>query len=138
MWRKFWQFLILMYNLVVYGILFFHRSTSLTLLQTERQTDIVCADYFKVIIFWKKQIMKNGSFTNFWFVRSKNWFAIYELLTLNSNSGVGLSSDIWRSRKALKGFSQLELLYHKRNPFIRTVADGRNFLKILMILIENR
>ena len=52
-----------MYNDIVYRILFTH----LTL-----QTDIVCADYFKVIIFWKKQFVKNESFTNFWFVGSRN------------------------------------------------------------------
>ena len=39
---------------------------------TDRQTNIVCADYLKVIILRKKQFVKNGSFTNFWFVGSRN------------------------------------------------------------------
>ena len=34
------------------------------------EADIICADYFKVTIFWKKQFVKNGNFTNFWFVGS--------------------------------------------------------------------
>ena len=36
------------------------------------EADIVCADHFKVTIFWKKQFVKNGSFTNFWLVGSRN------------------------------------------------------------------
>ena len=40
--------------------------------QTDRQTDISCADYFNVIIFRKKRFVKNGSFTNFWFMASRN------------------------------------------------------------------
>ena len=60
------------YN-IVYGILFFYRSVSLIYLYTYRQAaDIVCADYFKVTVFWKKKFVKNGSFTNFWFVGSRN------------------------------------------------------------------
>ena len=49
-------------------------------------TDIVCADYFKVIIFWEKLFMKNGSFTDFWFVRLRNRFMIHKSQTLNSSS----------------------------------------------------
>ena len=45
---------------------------------------------------------------------------------------VGLSSDIWPSRKALKGNLQnihmmLDLLYHKGNPLITAVVDGSIF-----------
>ena len=45
---------------------------------------------------------------------------------------VGLSSDIWPSRKALKGNLQnihmmLDLLYHKSNPLITAVVDGSIF-----------
>ena len=64
------------------------------------QTDIVCAGYCKVIIFRKKQFVKNKSFTNFWFVRSRNWFVIHELQTLNSISAYWetvtlISFDFW-------------------------------------------
>ena len=47
---------------------------------------------------------------------------------------VDLSSNIWRSRKALKGLLQniylmLELSYHKHNPLITTVVYKSTFLK---------
>ena len=32
--------------------------------------------------------MKNGSFTNFWFDGSRNWFMIHESWTFNSNSAL--------------------------------------------------
>ena len=35
------------------------------------QTDITCANYFKVM-FWEKRFAKNGSFTNFWLMGSRN------------------------------------------------------------------
>ena len=54
----------------------------------QRQTDIVCADYFKVVIFWKKQFVKNGNFTDFRFLESKNWFVIHKSQTLRSNSAI--------------------------------------------------
>ena len=37
-----------------------------------RPTDMACADYFEIIIFWKKQFVKNGRFTSFLFVGSRN------------------------------------------------------------------
>ena len=43
--------------------------TLLTLLTLDRYTGIVCADYYKVIIFWEKQFMKNGSFKNFCWIK---------------------------------------------------------------------
>ena len=55
--------------------------THLTL-DIARQVDIACFDYFKVTIFWKRQFVKNRSFTKFWFVGSKNWFVIHESWTL--------------------------------------------------------
>ena len=66
-----------------YGFFFFHWSILLSLLLTNRQTDIEYADYFKVIKFQKKPSMKNGSFR---FVGSRNWFVIHESRTLNSYS----------------------------------------------------
>ena len=47
---------------------------------------------------------------------------------------VGLSLDIWCSRKALKGLLQniylrLELLHHKHNLLIATVVDDSIFQK---------
>ena len=59
---------------------------SITHLTLDRQTDIVCFDYFKVIIFWENQFVKNGSFTNFWLVGSRNCLMIHESRTLNSHS----------------------------------------------------
>ena len=32
---------------------------------TDRQADVVCAEYFKLTLFWKKQFVKNESFTKF-------------------------------------------------------------------------
>ena len=55
-------------------------------LQTKRLTDTVCTEPFKVIIFRKKQSMKNASLMNFLFVGSRNWFMIHESQTLNSSS----------------------------------------------------
>ena len=48
------------------------------------------ADYFKVVIFQEKQFEKDGSFINFWFLGSKNWFVIHESWGLNSNSDKSL------------------------------------------------
>ena len=52
--------------------------------------------------------------------------------TVFTASKVGLSLDICPSRKILKRLLQniylmLDLLYHKRNTFIMTVADGSIF-----------
>ena len=44
-----------------------------------------------------------------------------------ANKGVGLSLDIWPPTKAFKCLLQnimLDLLYHKQNPFIKTLLDG--------------
>ena len=66
-----------MYNNVVkisqnIGQDFFLSSINLIQLTLDRQTDITCADYCNVIIFRKKQFLKNKSFTNFWFMGSRN------------------------------------------------------------------
>ena len=49
-----------------------------------------------------------------------------------ASKGVGLSLDIWLSRKALEGLLQnmimmLDLLYHKCNSLITAVLDGSAF-----------
>ena len=49
---------------------FIIQSRSFKSRQTDRQTNIISTDYFESI-FQKKQFMKNGSFTNFWFVGSR-------------------------------------------------------------------
>ena len=56
---------------------------------------------------------------------------------------VGLSSDIWPSRKALKGNLKnihmvLDLLYHKGNPPITAVVDGSIFKKIFKTILERK
>ena len=77
-----------MYNRIVDKILFFHCSTSL--LEYFRQID---RHIINVIIFWKKQYVKNESSTIFWLVESRNWFMIHELQTLNSISGTFVSPE---------------------------------------------
>ena len=58
-----------------------------------------------------------------------------------ANKVVGLSLDIWRSRKAFKGLLQniylSLLLYHKRNPLIMTVVDSSIFFFFLNIYDYN-
>ena len=67
----------------------------------------------------------------------KSWLCIASKLVV-------LSLDIWLSSKAFKRLLQsislmLDLLYHKRNPFITTVADDSNFLKkYLRLLLERK
>ena len=51
-----------------------------------------------------------------------------------TNKGVGLSLDIWSSRKALNCLLQniylmLDLLYYKCNPLVTTAVDGSIFKK---------
>ena len=43
---------------------------------------MVCTDFFEITIFWKKQFVKNWSFTNFWFVgqETDSWFTNHEPL----------------------------------------------------------
>ena len=52
-----------------------------------------------------------------------------------ASRGVGLSLDVWPSRKALKRLFQnicllLDLLYHKRKPLIATAVDGSIFKNV--------
>ena len=47
--------------------------------------DIYFCNDDKVIFKKKKQFAKDGSFTNFWFMGSKNWFINHKSRTLNSN-----------------------------------------------------
>ena len=61
-------------------------SFSLTPWILDREIDIICADYFKLTTFWKKQFLKNVSFTNLWFVGSGKWFLIHKSQLLNSIS----------------------------------------------------
>ena len=42
---------------------------------------MVCADFLKAIIFREKRFVKDGSFTNFWFVE-----LIHKSQSLNSSS----------------------------------------------------
>ena len=53
-----------------------------------RQTNIAYADYFNVIISWKKRFTENWSFTNFCFAGSRSWFVIHESQTLSSYSHI--------------------------------------------------
>ena len=46
---------------------------------------------------WEKQLVKNGSFTNLWFVETRNWFVIHKSRTLNSTSVL-----LWQSYKKSK------------------------------------
>ena len=60
-----------------------------------------------------------------------------------ASKGLGLSSDIWPSRKALKGslqniYLKLDLLYHKGNPLITAVVDDSIFKKILKTILERK
>ena len=60
-----------------------------------------------------------------------------------ASKGLGLSSDIWPSRKALKGSLQniylmLDLLCHKGNPLITAVVDDSIFKKILKTILEKK
>ena len=48
-----------------------HLLNSFVEIQTDRQTNTFCADYFKNM-FWKKQYIKNGSFTIFQFMVSSD------------------------------------------------------------------
>ena len=56
---------------------FINHSLSFYSRHVERH--MACADCFKVIIFWEKQFMKNGTFTNFWFLGPRNWLMIHLL-----------------------------------------------------------
>ena len=58
-----------------------------------------------------------------------------------ASKGAGLSSDIWTSRKALKGYLQniyliLDLLYLKDNLLTTTVVDDNIFKKVFMTIID--
>ena len=60
-----------------------------------------------------------------------------------ASKGVGLSSDVWPSRKALKGslqniYMMLDLLYHKGNPLITAIVDDGIFKKILKTILERK
>ena len=57
--------------------------------------------------------------------------------------GVGLSSDIWSLRKALKGSLQniyliLDLLYHKSNSIITGVVDDSIFKKYIRLYLREK
>ena len=58
-------------NNLLHFFSFIVQSHSFNSRQVHRQI-IICADYLKVIIFQEKQFVQDGSFTNFWFVGSKN------------------------------------------------------------------
>ena len=54
-------------------------------------------------------------------------------MSILASKGVGLSFDIWLSRKGLfqNIYLVLDLSYHKCNPFITAAVDGSIFKKIL-------
>lgn len=51
-------------------------------LTLDRQTDITCTDHSN--LYFEKQFVKNGRFTNFWFMGSINLLVILESRTLKN------------------------------------------------------
>ena len=52
---------------------------SLSFYSRHIERHMACPYCFKVIKFWEKQFMKNGTFTNFWFMGPRNWLMIHLL-----------------------------------------------------------
>ena len=67
--------------------IFFSLISLIHLTETYRQISPALI-ILKLSYFGKKRFMKNGSFKNFWFVGSRNWFVIHESGTLNSDSDI--------------------------------------------------
>ena len=76
-------------------------------------------DYFKIVIFWKKHFTKNGSFTTFWLVESRNWFMIHKSWTLNSYYVVKRDR-IWKNL--------LRNILYYFIPIMKSVSSPRNFV----------
>ena len=51
--------------------------------------------------------MENGSLTNFWFVRSRNWFAIHESQALNSYSNKECTRNVHQIRTHIQKMYKL-------------------------------